>query len=182
MAEVFNSPPTFTANQWEKKGRFYEVLGKEIFIIEKGDHEECLFILHGYLTSSYDYYKVLDALAEKYRVVIPDIFGFGLSEKNANHYTTIITQVDYLVELCKQMGLQQISILSHDFGIALGQELLTRDNAGLLNIDIKEFIYCNGILPIKNSYFLDIKDYVKKEVATKIITMLTTSGFFKKKY
>ena len=43
---------------WRNKGKFITVFGRKIFVIDTGDNKETLAILHGYPTSSYDYYKV----------------------------------------------------------------------------------------------------------------------------
>jgi pimeloyl-ACP methyl ester carboxylesterase len=46
-------------------------------VIDEGNSEETLVILHGYPTSSFDYYKVLPELTKKYRVIVHDHLGFG---------------------------------------------------------------------------------------------------------
>ena len=53
-----------TAEEWKNKGEFVTVFGRSIFMIDSANnsdsHElkkETLVLLHGYPTSSYDYYK-----------------------------------------------------------------------------------------------------------------------------
>ncbi|WP_438977637.1 alpha/beta fold hydrolase [Polaribacter sp.] len=169
-----------TAESWRNKGIFIPVFNKEIFTIDLGESEDCLVILHGYLTSSYDYNKVIDELSKKYRVIIPDLIGFGFSDKVFDYYFTSVDQADYILEFCKQLGLKNITFLGHDYGTAIVQEILARKNANVLGLQIKEFIYCNGNLPINHSNFLDTQDSLKSEVSKKIITMLASFGVYKK--
>ena len=63
------------ASTWFAKGNYIDVLGHKLFVIDKGTSKKTLLILHGYPTSSYDYYKVLDELSDHYRVIIHDHLG-----------------------------------------------------------------------------------------------------------
>ena len=66
-----------TAEDWKNKGEFITIFNRKIFVIDEGNSEETLVILHGYPTSSFDYYKVLPELTKKYRVIVHDHLGFG---------------------------------------------------------------------------------------------------------
>lgn len=169
-----------SASEWKEKGELIPVFDKEIFTIDIGEHEECIVILHGYLTSSYDYHRILDELSKHYRVVLHDLVGFGFSTKLSDNHFTIIEQADYLVELWKTLGLNHFILFGHDLGTAISQEILARKNAHLLGIQITQFIYCNGNLPINHSYFLDTQKFLKKEVSKNITAMLASFGYFSK--
>lgn len=168
------------AEDWKKKGDLLPIFDKKIFTIDVGESENTLVILHGYLTSSYDYYKVIDELSNHYRVIIHDLVGFGFSTKLSDDYFTIIDQTDYLLALWKEMGLTNITLYGHDFGTALVQEILARKNAHLSGLQIEHIIYCNGNLPINHSYFLDTQEFLKKEVAKNITQMLASFGYYSK--
>ena len=75
------------AQEWRNKGGFVTVFGRKIFVIDtavnsnsSANNKKTLVLLHGYPTSSYDYYKVLPQLSEKYRVILHDHLGFGFSK------------------------------------------------------------------------------------------------------
>ena len=180
MIETIEKPVFISSDEWKKKGTYHEVLGKEFFVIDEGKQKKCLVILHSYFSSSYDYYKVIDELSQKYRVIIPDLINFGSSEVVSENYFSIVDQTDYLVSLLESFDLTEISVLGHDYGIAIAQELLARQNGDLLPFKIVDFTYCNGNLPINNSYFLDNKESLKKDIAGKMTGMLTVYGIFKK--
>ena len=77
------------SRDWKAKGKYLQINGHSVFVIDEStdglnkskNTKETLVILHGYPTSSFDYYKVLPALKEKYRVIIHDHIGFGFSDK-----------------------------------------------------------------------------------------------------
>ena len=113
MEASINTDGFVTSKEWKEKGTLISVNNKNIFTIDTGgNHKNCLVILHGYLTSSYDYYKVLPELSKHYRVIIQDFIGFGFSDKLENKYLTIIDQTDYLIQLWENLELNIVSPLS----------------------------------------------------------------------
>ena len=70
-----------TGEDWKKLGKLYKVLEHQLFVIDTfkmqqtlSMHQEeyrkefpVMVFLHGYPTSTYDYYKVFTELAVKYR-------------------------------------------------------------------------------------------------------------------
>ena len=67
--------------KWAEKGKMVYALNRDIFVIDEGKSENTLVILHGYGSSSIDYYKVLPELSKHYRVIIQDFAGFGFSDR-----------------------------------------------------------------------------------------------------
>jgi pimeloyl-ACP methyl ester carboxylesterase len=169
-----------TSSEWEKKGNLIPVFDKEIFTIDIGSHKNTLVILHGYLTSSYDYYKVLPELSKHYRVVLLDFIGFGFSEKLDKQYFTIIDQADYVLELCRLLDLDNITLLAHDYGTEIAQEIMARQNYSLIITPIEKYIFCNSTIPIYHSFFLNYHKDLKEQVAKKLIPMLASFGYYKK--
>lgn len=169
-----------TSSEWKKKGNLIPVFDKEIFTIDIGSHKNTLVILHGYLTSSYDYYKVLPELSKHYRVVLLDFIGFGFSEKLDKQYFTIIDQADYVLELCRLLDLNNITLFAHDYGTEIAQEIIARQNYSLINAPIEKYIFCNSTIPIYHSFFLNYHKDLKEQVAKKLIAMLASFGYYKK--
>ena len=85
------------ASSWYANGSYIEVLGHKLFVVDQGKSKDTLLILHGYPTSSYDYYKVLDDLSANYRVIIHDHLGFGFSDKPQNCHELVWSYVTNLV-------------------------------------------------------------------------------------
>lgn len=141
------TPPSLS--EWKPKGQFIEVLGRKIFYIDEGNHEETLVVSHGFPTSSYDYYAVLPMLTKHFRVIIHDHLGFGFSGRPLDYSYGLIEQADIMIRLWEQLGLQSIHILGHDYGTSVVTELVARYNMNTLSLDIKSLTIGNGSMLIE---------------------------------
>ncbi len=65
--------------QFRKQQKSFPSLEGTLKYIDKGEGE-VLLLLHGVPTSSWLYRKMIDELATKYRVIAPDMLGFGASD------------------------------------------------------------------------------------------------------
>ncbi|MCH3885105.1 alpha/beta fold hydrolase [Tenacibaculum aquimarinum] len=169
-----------TAEDWKQKGKFINVFGNTVFVIDEGNTEETLVILHGYPTSSYDYYKVLPALAKKYRVIIHDHLGFGFSDKPRSYSYSLIEQADVALQLWKQLGLTKVTLLAHDYGTSVCTEILARHNRKQVDLQIDNLILCNGSMHIEMSQLRTIQKLLKNKLTGKWVSKLTNYTIFKK--
>lgn len=169
-----------TAETWKKKGEFINVFGNTVFVIDEGNTEETLVILHGYPTSSYDYYKVLTALTKKYRVIIHDHLGFGFSDKPRSYSYSLIEQADVALQLWKQLGLTKVTLLAHDYGTSVCTEILARHNRKQIDLQINKLILSNGSPHIELSKLLIIQKLLKNKFTGKFVASLTNYPIFKK--
>ena len=179
---------------WKKLGNFQEVSGHSLFVIDSkklqsqlGMHHEeyrkdfpVLVILHGYPTSTYDYYKVYSELAAKYRVVMHDHLGFGFSDKPRDIEYSLIDQADRALELWKQLGLKKVTLFAHDYGTSVATEIIARHNAGELEIEIEKLILSNGSIHIELSQLRTIQKLLKHKFWGKYVAMLTNYPIFRK--
>ena len=118
-----------TSNEWLKKGEFRTIFNHKIFTIDAGEKDKpILVILHGYPTSSYDYYKVLNQLTKKYRVIVHDHLGYGFSDKPLDYSYSLIEQADVALALWKQLGISKFTLLAHDYGTSVATEIIARLN------------------------------------------------------
>jgi pimeloyl-ACP methyl ester carboxylesterase len=168
-------------NEWAKRGEMISVLGREIFVIDEGDKENTLVILHGYGTSSLDYYKLLPELVKNYRVVIQDFIGFGFSEKPVKYYFNILEQADFTLELWRILKLKNITLLSHNYGSQVAIELLTRLKTNLTDIDIQKLILLNSTISFNHTKEPDDNFHPLEEFSNRLEVMLNSFSFYKKK-
>ena len=169
-----------TSLEWKQKGKFLSIFEHNIFIIDEGESEETLVILHGYPTSSYDYYKVLPELSKKYRVIVHDHLGFGFSDKPQNYSYSLIEQADIAVELWKKLDLKRVNILAHDYGTSVCTEIITRFNKKQIDLNINQIILSNGSIHIEYSKLRTIQKLLKSKITGKWIAKLTNYLIFKK--
>ena len=176
-----------TAQKWRNKGEFVTVFGRKIFVIDtavnsnsSNNKKETLVLLHGYPTSSYDYYKVLPQLSDRYRVILHDHLGFGFSDKPLDYSYSLIEQADVALQLWKQLGIKEVTLLAHDYGTSVCTEILARHNKEQINLQINALIVCNGSVHIELSQLRTIQKLLKNKYTGKWVAKLTNYAIFSK--
>lgn len=136
---------------WKNKHTTININGQKISYIDTLEGEKVLFIIHGFATSSFDYHKVIDKLKDKYRVIIPDLIGFGLSSKPKNYYFSIIDQASILSELLVKLEIYEVSVMSHGYGSCILCEMMSLNLSNNLVLKIKNSILLNLSLTLELS-------------------------------
>jgi pimeloyl-ACP methyl ester carboxylesterase len=167
------------STNWKSKGKFITIQNHLVFVIDEGISDKTLVILHGYPTSSFDYYKVLPKLVEKYRVIIHDHLGFGFSDKPQDYSYTLIDQATIALELWKELGLTNVTLLAHDYGTSVATEILARHNNNEIDLQIDKLILCNGSMHIELSQLRTIQKLLKGKFG-KYVAKLTNYFIFSK--
>jgi pimeloyl-ACP methyl ester carboxylesterase len=104
--------------------------GLKIFYREAGaDTSPALLLLHGFPTSSHMFRDLIPALADDYRVVAPDLPGFGFSEApdRAQFRYTFEHIADVIDRFTVVAGLTRYAIYVFDYGAPVGFRLATRN-------------------------------------------------------
>ena len=89
-------------DQWIAAADFFEFDGHRIAYWTAGEGKP-LLLVHGYPTSSYDWCRVWEPLAENNRLIACDMLGFGLSDKPRSGYS-IHRQADLQQYVGKSVG------------------------------------------------------------------------------
>src|SRR3972149_3112500 len=81
-----------------------------------------LLLVHGNPTWSFYWREIVLALRGKFRLIVPDHIGCGLSDKPsaANYSYRLAQRVANLRELIEQLNLERITLVAHDWGGAIG--------------------------------------------------------------
>lgn len=85
-----------------------------------------LVMLHGNPTWSFYYRHLVSALKGRYRIVVPDHMGCGLSDKPAAYAYTLERHIENLEALISSLDLTDLTLLVHDWGGAIGMGYATR--------------------------------------------------------
>lgn len=109
-------PPDIRA-QWPFSPRYARVNGWRMHYIDEGSGDPVV-LLHGNPTWGFLYRTVIGPLvASGRRVVVPDMIGFGLSEKpSREHAHTLDGHAANLTALMRQLDLRRITLVCHDWG------------------------------------------------------------------
>jgi pimeloyl-ACP methyl ester carboxylesterase len=97
-----------------------EINGHNIAYVDEGEGDPVLFI-HGAPTSSYLWRNIMPWLQDKARVISIDLLGFGQSDKPDIEYGYFL-HVEYVRKFIEQLGLENITLVLHDWGFNYGME------------------------------------------------------------
>ena len=109
--------------------RTASVDGLKVFYREAGDPQApTVLLLHGFPTSSHMYRDLIPALADRYRVVAPDLPGFGFSD--APDRAGFKYSFDHLAQVIERFtevrGLGRYALYVFDYGAPVGFRLAVR--------------------------------------------------------
>src|SRR6201993_1863605 len=83
-------------------------------------------LLHGWPGNRRDYRKVVPLLTDIADVIVPDLRGFGGSDKHAvavQHFYSATAQASSVIGLIKELGLSDIVIAGYDVGSRVAQSI-----------------------------------------------------------
>ena len=96
------------------------------YLDEGPEHAPSLLMLHGNPTWSFYYRTLIPALSQRYRVIVPDHVGCGLSDKPQIYSYTLSQHIENLERLVARLDLANITLALHDWGGAIGMGYATR--------------------------------------------------------
>ena len=125
--------------------RYAEISGLRMHYVDEGPETgDPILMLHGEPSWSFLYRSMIPPCAEHHRVVVPDLVGFGRSDKparvDAHSYRS---QVDWTARLVlESLGLERITLFAQDWGALLGLRIAAE------NPDrFDRLVVGNGFLP-----------------------------------
>jgi pimeloyl-ACP methyl ester carboxylesterase len=101
--------------------RFVRANGIKIHLAEVG-HGPALLLLHGGPQHWYAWRHVIPELAADYRLICPDLRGFGWSDAPGDGYTIDVRAND-MIELLDALDLEQVQLAGHDWGGWIGFQM-----------------------------------------------------------
>jgi pimeloyl-ACP methyl ester carboxylesterase len=100
--------------------------GAKIFYREAGPKTApTLLLLHGFPTSSHMFRNLIPGLADRYRVIAPDLPGFGFSDApDRKHFRYTFEQLAKVIDTFTQtIGIERYAIYVFDYGAPVGFRL-----------------------------------------------------------
>jgi pimeloyl-ACP methyl ester carboxylesterase len=102
---------------WPFAPKYFNGNGFQQHYVDEGSKTaETIICLHGEPTWGYIYRNFIPQLSDKYRIVVPDMMGFGKSETPQNKEYTLKTHVENLDNLIKYLDLKNITFVGQDWG------------------------------------------------------------------
>ena len=102
---------------WPFLPNFFDGNGFLMHYVDEGPRQaNPIILLHGEPTWGYLYRKFIPELSKSYRVVVPDMMGFGKSETPQDKEYTLKTHVENLSKLIDNLKLTNITFVCQDWG------------------------------------------------------------------
>jgi pimeloyl-ACP methyl ester carboxylesterase len=103
--------------------KFIEIHGVRQAVVDEGDGDEVLLLIHGMAGSGQTWRAVLPQLAKKYRVIAPDLLGHGQSSKPRTDYSLGAFAVG-LRDLLDELGVESATVVGHSLGGGVAMQFL----------------------------------------------------------
>jgi len=103
--------------------------GIETNYLEDGSGDDTVLLIHGSgpgVTSYANWRLVIPSLATKFRVIAPDMVGFGYSERPENVDYSVQTWADQVIGLMDTLGIEKTSLVGNSFGGAIALRIATQ--------------------------------------------------------
>ena len=131
---------------YDYEPNYKEIQGYRVHYLDVGPSDgEVVLLLHGEPTWSYLYRKMIPVLTEAgYRCIVPDLIGFGRSDKPASMDThTYAFHVAAMTELVEALDLKDATFFGQDWGSLIGLRVVAENEQRFARVVIG-----NGGLPV----------------------------------
>lgn len=119
-------------------GRYFDLDGLALHYLDEGSGEPVV-MLHGNPSWSFYYRNLVMALAGRYRCIVPDHIGCGLSDKPGDdrYDYTLRRRVDDLERLLDHLGIDRgVTLVLHDWGGMIGMAYAARHRSRIKRLVI----------------------------------------------
>lgn len=107
--------------------------GHRYHYVDEGEGSPILFV-HGNPTWSFAFRKFVSGLSDQYRCIAVDHIGCGLSDKPLEYEYRLVKHIDNLCRLIEELDLDQVTLVAHDWGGAIGMGAAIRMNARISKV------------------------------------------------
>ncbi|GAB4210798.1 MAG: alpha/beta fold hydrolase [Roseiflexaceae bacterium] len=98
---------------------YLDLPGGRMHYLDEGQGPPVI-MLHGNPTWSFYYRRLVLALRDRHRVIVPDHLGCGLSDKPQGYTYRLADHIDNLARLIWELDLDEADLVLHDWGGAIG--------------------------------------------------------------
>lgn len=117
--------PDDAFESWRRDARFHRHRGHAIAFHDAGEGA-VLLAIHGFPSASWDWHPMWSELCARYRVIAADMIGYGWSAKPRDYDYSILDQASLHEGLLRELAIDRVHVLAHDYGDTVAQELLAR--------------------------------------------------------
>ncbi len=104
---------------------FFKIKDNNYHYVDEGVGNPVVMV-HGNPTWSFYYRRLISEFSKTHRVIAPDHLGCGLSDKPQDYQYRLETHIDNLENLLLTLELENITLVMHDWGGAIGMGFAIR--------------------------------------------------------
>ena len=103
------------------ESHFFDAAGHRMHYVDEGPRDaNPVLMVHGNPTWSFYYRNLIAGLADQHRTIAVDHVGCGLSDKPAQWSYRLQDHINNLASLVESLDLQNVTLVAHDWGGAIG--------------------------------------------------------------
>ncbi|ADU30252.1 alpha/beta fold hydrolase [Evansella cellulosilytica] len=95
---------------------YINIANVNIYCEYKLNNKPPLLLLHGFVSSTYTFNKLIPLLSEHFSIIAIDLPGFGKSEKSKSFVYSFESYASLVVECMKHFEINKVSIVGHSMG------------------------------------------------------------------
>jgi pimeloyl-ACP methyl ester carboxylesterase len=88
----------------------------EMYHDEASKHKPTIVLIHGFLSSTFSFRRLIPLLAKEYRVIALDLPPFGKSEKSKSFFYSYGNLANIVIELLEILSVKDIVLVGHSMG------------------------------------------------------------------
>src|SRR3970040_591692 len=154
---------------------FVQVDGNKIRYLESGDSKNILVLVHGLGASAERWNNVIPNFAKHYHVIVPDLIGFGYSDKPVVDYTPDFF-LGFLGKFFDALGIKRPNVIGSSLG---GQIAAEYASANTNNIEKLILVSPAGVMkqstPALDAYIMAAL-YPNEQSAKNAFELMESSG------
>jgi pimeloyl-ACP methyl ester carboxylesterase len=120
------APGEFSDDGFSQQKQLITLGDTQVAYIDIGDGPP-LILLHGCPFSAYEWNEIIPALAQHYRVIVPDLYGLGDTPVRLDQDYRLPQDVEMVRRLMDALGIASADFIGHDHGGATVQLLMQAD-------------------------------------------------------
>jgi pimeloyl-ACP methyl ester carboxylesterase len=172
-------------HSWRAGGKLLDVNGIRVFYRtcdENRDDLPWLVCFHGFPTSSWDWHLLLPLLQGRWRILVFDFPGYGLSDKPSAHDYSLLGQLDVAQALLCHCSIETFDLLAHDMGNSVACELLYRRETNEFPFKLNSLVLLNGGVYMDMHRPLFTQRLLRTPIIGQITARLTSWRVFRMQY
>jgi pimeloyl-ACP methyl ester carboxylesterase len=163
---VASEPNESSFEAFSRAQKFVTIGSWNIAYIDEGNGDT-IVLLHGCPFQGYVYSRIIPILARHYRVIVPDLLGLGDTVVRLDDDYRLPNQVNMVLRLMDQLGIQSAFFVGHDHGAAITQ-LMMKDHPERLRAVV-----------LTNDEAYDLWPSAPERLDVRLVVNATTSPIFR---